>query len=605
MALQYQQHTDVVWVAVLTGVACFLFAALFSPDPLTTHEGLETYFRTHQYLVEFGNGHWIPQLLPDAVRGAGSAFPSFYPPIAYLIASLLAFVSRDVVRGVNLALLLSVILSGWSMYFMVVVITRNRLAAGVAALIYLSFPYRFVDVFVRGALAESWSFVWFPLIVAGTWRALTERRLNWLLPVAWAGLLLTHVPTALYFAFPYGALLLVGLWREGWRVAATLAIGFVLALGLGAWFLAPQQAMLGDVRASDPATFHADADFVHLGRVGSRQLAGTWRNGWRGPDRDLILDSGERCPRYYCLRSFVLGTGHVVMLLLVGATVVSVLYARSKRRPVDAGQQRLLFVVGALLLAYAFNIAFMVSPRTILRVLPGIYSYIQYPWRLVGLVAFLAATIVALVLSSRLLPRRATHAALALSAIVVLFVPSVQRSPAFERGVDERDLEALIPTRGDHGFTVEGEYLPREVDAYRIGPYLIAAPVVQGEGSIVRWTRHEGDLEVSVNVLEDSTVVFPLLYYDVYRVTASGAGRVDTFSADGLLAARVPAGTTSVRVTHGVTAVGWLGLATSVVSVFVLAAIMVLRCRRRPKAATVDCARDGPEQLEPVSSLRR
>ena len=106
------------------------------------------------------------------------------------------------------------------MYFMGVVITRNRLAAVIAAVLYVSFPYRLVDVFVRGALAESWSFVWFPLILAGTWRGLANRRVPWYLPVAWAGLLLTHLPTALYFVFPFGILLFLGLWREGWRVAA-------------------------------------------------------------------------------------------------------------------------------------------------------------------------------------------------------------------------------------------------------------------------------------------------------------------------------------------------------------------------------------------------
>ena len=208
---------------------------------------------------------------------------------------------------------------------------------------------------------------------------------------------------------------------------------------------------------------------IWVGWAGASSPA-TWRNGWRGPDRDLILDNGTRCPRYYCLRSFVLGTGHVVMLLLAGAAVVAVVYARTKRKPLDAVQHRLLLVAGALLVVYAFSIAFMVTPRTFLRLLPGSYSYIQYPWRLVGMVAFLAATITALLLASRLLPRRVSHLALAVSAIVVLFVPSVQRSPAFERGVDERDLETLIPTRGDRGFTVEGEYLPRGVDAYNIGP---------------------------------------------------------------------------------------------------------------------------------------
>ena len=66
------------------------------------------------------------------------------------------------------------------------------------------------------------------------------------------------------------------------RVAAGLAAAFVLALGLTAWFLVPQQSMLGDVGASSATALHADTAFVQLGRVSPGKLLGDWRNGWRG-----------------------------------------------------------------------------------------------------------------------------------------------------------------------------------------------------------------------------------------------------------------------------------------------------------------------------------
>jgi hypothetical protein len=573
-------RTHLFLLALIAGVACFLYSALFSRDPLTTHEGLDLYFRTHEYLKELGNGHWVPQLLPGAVRGAGSAFPTFYPPLAYLVASLLSFVTGDLVRGVNLALLLSVVLSGWSMYFMGVVVTRNRLAAVVAAVLYLSFPYRLVDVFVRGALAESWSFVWFPLIVAGTWRAIADRRTPWYLPVAWAGLVLTHLPTALYFGFPYGILLLLGLWREGWRVAAGLAAAFVLALGLTAWFLVPQQSMLGDVGASSATALHADTAFVQLGRVSPGKLLGDWRNGWRGPDRDFILPNGTACPRIYCGRSFVLGTGHLAMLALVAVSAAVLLRGWARRRRVPDEQRTRIWFVVALLVAYVFNLAFVINPRTFLRFLPGTFGYIQYPWRLVGVLAFLAATIVAVVIASHLLPRWVTGCALAFTAVVAVIVPTVQREPAFYRGVDERDIARLLPSRGDRGFTVEGEYLPKHVNPYDIGPYLIDAPQVRGNGRVVRWHRGGGDVAVDVDLRADSTVVFPLLYYDVYRVTAAGRGRLQTFSSRGLLAARVPAGSSALHVSHGLTLAGRLGAVVTLLALLLLTTAVVLRRRR-------------------------
>jgi hypothetical protein len=572
--------THVLWLAVIAGVACHLYGALFTRDPITTHEGLELYFRTHQYLEELGNGHWLPQLMPDAVRGAGSAFPSFYPPVAYFVATSLAFVTGDVVRGVNLALLLSAVLSGWAAYFMVTVITRHRVAAVVAAVLYLSFPYHFVVVFVRGALAEAWAFVWLPLILAGTWRAVNDGRVPWYFPAAWAALLLTHVPTALYFGFPCAVIALLGLRRHGRRLVVALAVGAVVAAGLTAWFLLPQQRMLGDVRASDPTAFYANDDFVHQGRVAPGKLLGDWRNGWRGVDEDLVLPDGALCPRIYCGRSFVLGTVHLMMAALVVAAAGVLLAHRVAHREVSRELRAAAWFTGALLLAYAFNLAFIVRPRPFLRVLPSPFGYIQFPWRLVGVLALLAITVVAVVIASRLLPGWVTGVVLGLTAVIAMTVPSVQRSPARYRGVDERELEARLPASGDRGFTTAGEYLPKSVDPYDIDPYLIDEPQVRGRGRVVRWDRVDGDLDVSVEVRGDAVVVFPLLYYDVYRVTAPGRGRLDTFPARGLLAARVPAGTTAVHVSHGLTGAGRLGAAVSALAVLLFVAFSVRRARR-------------------------
>jgi hypothetical protein len=79
-----------------------------------------------------------------------------------------------------------------------------------------------------------------------------------------------------------------------------------------------------------------------------------------------------------------------------------------------------------------------------------------------------------------------------------------------------------------------------------------------------------------------AVVVLPLLYYDFYRVTGRGVGRFHTFNSRGLLAVRVPAGTTGLHVTHGLTAANWRGLTATVASGAVLAAVVT----RRRRAAT-------------------
>ena len=66
----------------------------------------------------------------------------------------------------------------------------------------------------------------------------------------------------------------------------------------------------------------------------------------------------------------------------------------------------------------------------------------------------------------------------------------------------------------------------------------------------------------------------------MYRVTAAGRGRLQTFSSRGLLAARVPPGATALHVTHGLTPAGRLGAVVTLLALLVLITAVVLRRRR-------------------------
>ncbi len=131
-------------------------------------------------------------------QAVDTPFPASIPPLAYLVAAFLAWATRDVVLGYHLALFLSVLVSGWAMYFAIVVLTDEPAFALFAALAYVSFPYRISDVLQRAALAEAWTLVWYPLVFAGAWRVIQGKRVPAYLPLSVAGMVLTHPTTALY-----------------------------------------------------------------------------------------------------------------------------------------------------------------------------------------------------------------------------------------------------------------------------------------------------------------------------------------------------------------------------------------------------------------------
>ena len=73
---------------------------------------------------------------------------------------------------------LALVLSALAMYLLARSLF-GPLAAAVAAIVYALLPYQLVDLYVRGALAESWAFVWLPLCAWCLTRAWTDGRARW------------------------------------------------------------------------------------------------------------------------------------------------------------------------------------------------------------------------------------------------------------------------------------------------------------------------------------------------------------------------------------------------------------------------------------------
>lgn len=565
----------VVGILVVVAAAVYLFSALLAPQAFVSHENLYVYIRADQVAQEFRAGHF-PQAFPDAVGGAGFAFPRFYPPFSLWLSAWMSMLVGDTSLGVNLTFLLSVVASALAMYFCVASVLRDRWLAVAASLVYISAPYRFVDVFVRGALAEAWTFAFFPIVVAGLWHAAARQRFKWYLPLGVAALLLTHNVTALYFlVFCAVFCVFAAAWR-GWKGAVLPTAGLALGFGLAAWFLVPQQVYMRGVWVSDPAFMWADPEHVNMHQVMP------WQFFYSLPGRSWFGESysSDRPDQM----SFELGAGALL-------SVIVVLLALRKRREIgERGSRRLAAIGWATIGAWGACVLFMVFPIGYLWFLPRPFAYIQFPWRLLAPAAFLAAFSLAVFARRARFGPRGRSALLAACIAIVAFVPGFERSTRVDEDF-RTDATVLDPEfvrlQGELGFTVLGEYLPREFDlqgllARTIDRRLLETPRVEsGEGSsLVEWSRNGLDFHAKVSAPEAFTIAFPLVYYDFYRVEAEGRP-LETFSSNGFLAARVPAGATAVTVCQRVTPVYQLGLAASGCAALATAALVLVLGRRR------------------------
>ena len=554
---------SILYVAAAALIASLLFVSLLGREGFNSHEGSNPYYRVLMYAGELRDGHWPPQTFPQLFRGAGFAFPRFYAPLGNLVAVALTALTGDVIAGVHLSYLLSIVLSALAMYALLVHVVGSRPVALLGAFAYVSFPYRFEDVFVRGALAECWSFVWYPLIVLGGWRVLQGARAPWFLPLAFAGLVLSHPQMAMYFTLVSAVLVLVWRPRPTLRQLAAVAAGAILGLGLAAWYWLPQQYYLPSIWASVPRVLWSDIPHVDHARVSLLQS---------------VVGRPER-------NGMSLSVGLVG--LLANALVVYGLVrpAKLSAARVLASQARWLLIPWWLLLG------FMVWPAPVLSILPRAFAYIQFPWRVLGPMGFFAAAS----LGCSLAAERNRWLTTGMAVALVLAVFQAGLSPHTMEGWTSARFEQRLLTRPvRRGLTGSSEYLPRTVPGLA-GPYeramqalgrrIVGAPYVSPGLVVKSFTRRGSSSEVVLEGPDPGTVILPIIYYDFYSATRSDGVRVTPDDSLGLLALTVPEGRHTIRIEERLTPVYYVGFGLSLVSaVLGMAYAVRRRSRRRTRA---------------------
>lgn len=562
--------------ALILLVVLYLFFEVLSELAFQSWETFWLYLRVHQYAVEFAAGHFPPRVFPDAVAGGGSAFPFFHPPLAYWLSALLGLSLGDMVVGVNMSFLLSVLLSGWAMYGMGMAFSGRRWLALMGALLYVSLPYRFVSVFVVGALEESWTFVWYPLVLTGAWWTVKRERLSWLLPLSVAALLLTHAVMALYF-LGLGALVLGGCGsRLGWRGAGRVAAGGLLGVALTLWHFLPARLALSDVWADVPEVMRRLPGFVHGHRVQPWQWFDEHPNRWNGIS-SFQFDS----------MCFSLGAAQWVVLALAAGA-----HAVVARRGLAVGDARLTALAKGLAVLWAGCLLFMAVPLPFLSVLPAAFSAIQFPWRLLNVTAFLSLASAALFLARLPISLRLGAVITGAAVVLALSTPPFQRTNSLVVDWDDAAINPWTLRRnGASGYTANGEYLPRTHPVEQWVERVSESPV-PGEGIQVLGAERDGSRwRLRIDAPQGGPLVLPLVAYDFYRATGEGERTLETFSAQGLLGVRLLPGQYTFTVEPRMTPAGWVGTWLGVAA---LGAVLLLASRQRSPWRLAFTARRAP-----------
>jgi len=199
------------WALMALLFSLFAWAALLSPFYFTdAHDGRHSLFYQLQFLQGVNDGYWFPRWGPDFGFGRGYPFFIFYSPLTSYTVQAANSWGMGLVASVKVSWALGFLLGAAGMFRLAKMWWKDDRAAFIAALLYTFIPYKLVDIYVRGAIAEFWSLALFPWAMLLFLRLVRHPSATNTIKAGllYAALILTHIATALLFSPFLGAYIL-------------------------------------------------------------------------------------------------------------------------------------------------------------------------------------------------------------------------------------------------------------------------------------------------------------------------------------------------------------------------------------------------------------
>lgn len=500
----------------------------------------------------FSHGNLHPQWAFTPAFNAGEPRFIFYPPVSWTIGGILTLLFPFAWTPI-IYTWLALSAAGLSFHHLARTFTTPA-AALLGATFYLANPYMLFTAYERTAYAELLAAACLPLMLHAILRLrVTIPRIAVPVAILW----LTNAPAAVMSSYTLALLTLVRLFTDRGpssqkgrlHLAGTAILGTLLGLGLSAYYLIPaayerryvqiNMAILPGMRIADNFLFH------HTGST---------------PD-DLLHDA-------------VLQTASIVAALLLTATLVVLL----RLRTTTTANNRALIIPLALL---TVTIALLLTPLSapLWNYLPE-FRFLQFPWRLLAILAAVLSFSLALMLDGARLPHTMA-APISLVLVSILVYPSYK---VFHQPCDEADT----PTFRAHFFQSKSgdeptdEYTPITADndslAHLNPPYWLK-PDPSAPGPADSETG-PAPTDLTLNSPISQYLILNLRDYPTWRITRnqSPIPRPQFLPReDGLIAVPVPAGRSTFHITAKPMPDQILGTSVSLVSLLILIGTTIRR----------------------------
>ena len=492
-----------------------------------THDGPDHVARIASFFASLSEGNVIPRWASNLNWGYGHPILMFLYPMSSYVGSFFHWIGFSYVDATKLVFAVAFTASMLAMYLWVKTAFGKR-AGVIAAILYGFAPYRFVDLYVRGAIGEHMAFVFPPLIcyflflLSKTAEYSKNRQLvhGIGLTLTVASLILSHNAIAIMF-LPIIGLYWIYLFfiqsKKSMLFVISSVYFFLLGFGISAFFWMP-------------AFFEGKytlRDIVTANEYGSRFVPFAWffYSPWNYGQGNEITKS-------------------VGIAQWIGVLASLMIVWKMKEKSLR------ICIIGAVVL-FVGSLFVMTSASSVIWQNISLLQKFQFPWRFLTVSVFLSAILGGVSIAS-IIERRKLNKRLLGNYIVSIFCIIAVISTVYMWKPKAYSLQPESFYSGVYESTTDtGESSP--IWSVRFMEHRPVAPLEIAEGAvtILKSSRTTTTREYIIEVKESARLVENTLYFPGWKVYIDGIETGVQYQDPayrGLITFRVTEGTHAIAV---------------------------------------------------------
>lgn len=436
----------------------------------------------------------------------GYGYPTFVYSYSfpYYLGAFLKIFIPNFETVFKLLIFLSVLLSGITFYIFARLLTAP-LSALVGSVFYLTAPYRFADIYERGALGEALVFIFLPLLFLSPHTIKRNKSLGFLITsLTVFAAIITHALTFLIFLLPaifYSFLILKSEFKKMKLYIGSIFFGFLLAAFQ--WL---------------PMLF--EQKYIQLDRTYFNIFQGNFITAFqllRISHAGVNIGTGIQ-----------LGSAQILIILITLAYIFLLFLKKRSQNP------RVFFFITTTIIA-----SYLMTDlsKEIWQNFKPLQTLI-FPWRFLTYTTFATAVLVSF------LTNNLTFKKLWLVIFFLIFL-AIFPSRHYLRGYnwhsfnDDYYLRYADPLKLDNYYLPKG--LTKNLELLPPDP----ASIVQGHGQIKIVKKQSNQIQAVVQLEENSRIQFHTIYFPGWELTVDGTKTTiitNTPHLEGIITAEIPAG---------------------------------------------------------------